>query len=915
MNKVTYNERSWAIDIISEITIFSSKVNKPIKRAGGESTINTGTKRFFPDVLLYGKNSDILMGWELKMPDTAISDIDFIENAKIKADILNLNGFLLWNAKEAVLYLLEENEYKPHKNWDTSKGLINSRADVEGARTVWVESLHQILKELNILFESGKIQSKRLIDSFSDSSIIDFILNNATANAKALEKASKTDSKFRAEVNVWWRIFKHEYGENRQWEVLSEIVLVNWVHKILFANILTAFRDDAKAVYTIESSTTPSEATLIFNNISATCDFWNIFQPQLGEKYITIESWRDIVELNLLLRDVELASIGQELLQDILENVVSISKRKVSGQFTTPMFLARLLVHFTLNDLTQTLHDPCCGTGTIARATYDIKKEAGISSAETLSSIYASDKVAFPLQMATLAITESENIGEVIQIFQKDASSFIVGDNIELKDPYNGSTIIKKYQKVAHIASNLPFIRQEDLKILNPNIREDTEQIIKKHLGKKVKLNAKSDLYAYLPFHFWELLEENGRLGIIISNSWLGTKWGTAFKALLVQFFKIEFVITSGSGRWFTNAKVVTNILILAKKSVSKPSEHETTKFITIFKELNSDISNKEISILYENILTNTIDNSYTCKEYKINNIMDISLNWNALFGDISWIDELNSKLTYLHENFYINRGERRGWNPMFYPKVGHGIEVEYIRPILKTPKDINTLITKASTEAFCCSKSIDELTNLGHNGALAWINKFEYAYNNHKIDEKKKLLPEALKKKNLYWYEMNESTMAHLATSVNPDKRLYFAKLDIKSFVDQRFIPFVAKDSSVDIDLFHALLNSILGVFFIESLGFARGQEALDLSSERVKEYLRVLNPNLLTKGQIVSIKKKFILVRDREIKPIVDEFKESDRIDFDDTVLDAFGILHLKEKIMESFLYLYEMRTSVRK
>ena len=914
MSKVTYNERSWAIDIISEIALFSSKVNKPIKRAGGESTINTGKKRFFPDVLLYGENSDILMGWELKMPDTAISDIDFIENAKVKADILNLNGFLLWNAKEAVLYLLEEKEYKPHKNWDTSKGLINSRLDVEGARIVWVESLHLILKDLNILFESGKIQSKKLIDSFSDSSIIDFILNNATENAKALEKASKTDSKFRAEVNVWWRIFKHEYGENRQWEVLSEIVLVNWVHKILFANILTVFRDDAKAVYTIESSTTPSESTLIFNNISATCDFWNIFQPQLGEKYITIESWSDIVELNSLLRDVELASIGQELLQDILENVVSISKRKVSGQFTTPMFLARFLVHFTLNDLTQTLHDPCCGTGTIARATYDIKKEAGMSSAETLSSTYASDKVAFPLQMATLSITEPENIGEVIQIFQKDASSFIVGEKIKLRDPYNGSIITKEYSKVAHIASNLPFIRQEDLKILNPNIKEDTEKIIEKYLGKKVKLNAKSDLYAYLPFHFWELLEEHGRLGIIISNSWLATEWGIVFRELLSQFFNIEFVITSGSGRWFNNADVVTNILILEKKNISVPLDSETTKFITITKDLNSDTINEEIEILYENILTNTNDGTFNFTEYKTNEIIDIPLNWNTLFIDISWLDELNDKLIYANSIFDINRGERRGWNPMFYPENGHGIEAQYIKPVLKTPRHIKTLIATSDNNAFCCSKSIDELINLGHNGALAWIRKFEYAYNNHKIPEKKKLLPEVLERQGSYWYEMNNSTMADLVASMNFDKRMFIAKFDTKSFVDQRLTRFTTK-KDIDIDLLHALLNSLLGVFFIESLGFGRGLGALDLSSTRMKKYLRVLNFELLTKEESTLIKNKFIPIRDREIKNITDEFQEVDRIEFDEVILEAFGILHLKDKIMNSFLYLYDMRTSVRK
>lgn len=73
-NRITYNERSWAIDIISEITLYSSSRSLTIKRAGGESTINTGKQRLFPDVLLYGENSDILMGWELKMPDTSLSD-------------------------------------------------------------------------------------------------------------------------------------------------------------------------------------------------------------------------------------------------------------------------------------------------------------------------------------------------------------------------------------------------------------------------------------------------------------------------------------------------------------------------------------------------------------------------------------------------------------------------------------------------------------------------------------------------------------------------------------------------------------------------------------------------------------------------------------------------------------------------
>lgn len=316
-------------------------------------------------------------------------------------------------------------------------------------------------------------------------------------------------------------------------------------------------------------------------------------------------------------------------------------------------------------------------------------------------------------------------------------------------------------------------------------------------------------------------------------------------------------------------------------------------------------------SINIQNIEKNILIRTFNSIEYKTNEILNIPLNWNTLFIDILWLKEIEEKLIYANELFDINRGERRGWDNMFYPKNGHEIEAEYIQSVLKNPKEIKTLIPKANTDAFCCSESIEELKELNHVGALAWINKFEYQFNSNKKNPK--LLPEALKMKNLYWYEMNASTMANLVASINFDKRIFIAKFNTKSFVNQRFTRFTAK-KNIDIDLFHALLNSILGIFFIESLGFGRGLGALDLSSTRMKKHLRILNPEALTEKQIQLIKDKFMPIKDREIKNIEDELIDSDRIKFDNTVLEAFGILNLKDKIVDSFLYLYNMRKNSR-
>lgn len=914
MNIVTYNERSWAIDIIAQITVYSSSRSKIIKRAGGESTINTGKKRLFPDVLLYGENSDILMGWELKMPDTPISDQEFIDNATKKAEILRLNSFLLWNAKSAVLYKFNNDTYEPFKSWNTShSGAINNRLTVESNRRLWIDSLREILKDLNIFLESGEIKKRPLIDSFKDSSIMEIILKNSSLNASALKIAARSDSIFEAEVNVWWRLSKYEYPHHDKWEILSEIMLVNWIIKFLFAHILTAFRDEAKSVYTIDSGVDSLQATAIFEDISSTCDFWNIFGSQLGENYILPDSWNEIIQLNQFLGDIELASINQDLLQGLLENIFNFAKRKVAGQYTTPMFLARLLVLLTLNNKSETLHDPCCATGTIPRAAYDIKKEAGITPKDSLASIFASDKVAFALQMATLAISEPVNMGEIVQIFKKDCTEIRLGENIELKNPFNGSIINKAYQAINNIASNLPFIQQKDLKILNPHIEEKINNFLNEKLSIKDKINAKSDLYAYLPFAFWDILADDGRLGIIISNSWLATEWGAVFKRLLTRFYRLEYILTASDGRWFQNADVVTNMVILTKRNtpVEEPADTEKTKFIAISHNFHSDLDYTTLEEIYEDIITKTPTSKFKLQEYSTKDILDIPLNWNALFSNISWLRQIEEKVIFSKELFEINRGERRGWNPMFYPSKNHTIEAEFIRPVLRTPKHIKTLIATAETEAFCCPLSMPDLRRANHNGAINWINKFKHQYNGTR-----KPLPEVLQAQALdgeYWYTMSDSRMANLVASMNFDKRIFIAKLDVESFVDQRFTRFTVLDSSTDIELAHALLNSLLGIFFIESLGFGRGLGALDLSSTRMKKNLQMLNPLLLNNEQIQDIKDRFNLFKDREIEDITQEIEDQTRKDFDMAVLRAYEIEDFYDSIKDSFLFLYKMRTNV--
>jgi len=169
-------------------------------------------------------------------------------------------------------------------------------------------------------------------------------------------------------------------------------------------------------------------------------------------------------------------------------------------------------------------------------------------------------------------------------------------------------------------------------------------------------------------------------------------------------------------------------------------------------------------------------------------------------------------------------RGERRGCNEMFYPKKNHGIEDEYIIPIMRSSKEVTRYITTPTSEAFICGISEEELRKKNHTGALNWIAKFKgrkKEINNEYIP-----FPDNLKKsakKGDFWYQMRANKLADFILPLNPGDRIFISKISEPSFVDQRLTCLTSKEG-IDKDLFHALLNTAISMFMIEGMGFGRG-------------------------------------------------------------------------------------------
>jgi len=212
-----------------------------------------------------------LQGWELKFPDTPITDEELINNARKKAISLGIDSFLVWNVSSAALYRRDEKD--PIKIWDDLNYLID-RTQVESANGEWSTMLHKILDDLVEYFNSGTISPTAIIDSMSGKGIADLILQNTPAVASKLEEIAACDSDFADKVTLWWLGVRQEYrGFGEPYSALARILLVSWTNKLIFGHILKSFHGGAGEIDNITGSISVSEAIEKIETIPRNCAY------------------------------------------------------------------------------------------------------------------------------------------------------------------------------------------------------------------------------------------------------------------------------------------------------------------------------------------------------------------------------------------------------------------------------------------------------------------------------------------------------------------------------------------------------------------------------------------------------------------------------------------------------------------
>ena len=455
--------------------------------------------------------------------------------------------------------------------------------------------------------------------------------------------------------------------------------------------------------------------------------------------------------------------------------------------------------------------------------------------------------------------------------------------------------------------SNLPFVKSRDI--------PDDDLSYTSIINQDYNLSGRSDFSYYIALHLNNLVKVGGYVGIVLSNSFLGTEAGSIFIDTLKKHFDDIKIHISGSGKWFTNADIVTALLVMRKKGDEK-NENTNISFFTWKKNLEIISENRDFqdTIVNSSLLDKELDSevltrvNYSAEE--LVSLRRLNVSYNSLFSNLKWLLEIENYIVPVSSYLKVFRGSRRGWDPLFFPSADTDIEPQFMYDVLMNARDTESYIATPTSDrkAFCCNLELEELENQGHLGALAWIRSFE-----NETNEKNRPLPVVLARKGMKWYELVADEEAEIFTMMNPDDRMFYAKFNQPTFINQRLIGLKRKRIADDINLLHALLNSILSLFYIEAVGFGRGLGVLDINKESISKCY-MLNPDLLTDEQKTDILDKFAALTTRGIIDINQDIEDPIRLEFDMAVLNAFSIGRYFDNIVSSLKSMRKIRKAVK-
>ena len=414
-----------------------------------------------------------------------------------------------------------------------------------------------------------------------------------------IKKRLKEDGDFRARYEVLAR----EMGYKVDAEQLAKEMAYVFMNKIVFYKILERYYPGLRA-HRLKSISAPDPETYLntifrfFDKaIEITKDFEPIFKTGIYDE-ISIPDDELVFEfINAFIEDMDryrLEDLGSDVVGFIYEELIPAQERHQLGQFYTPPAIAELIVKWAVRSPGDLILDPGCGSGTFLMKAYGrllelkgCKEPDEEIHGEILRQLYAVDINPFPLHLTALNLASrlisapSTEMNTILSDFFEISPGQLILSPFTIKTPAGEvrRRIILPFFDV--VVGNPPYTRWTEIpEPVKENIKSKLGPILSNYnLHADVARGREPGIYVYFIMWAHELLKPGGRLGMIISDSWLQTDYGVDFGRYLLENFKVKALIDI-SARVFPVPLIGACIVLLEKPEEGEDVDDNKVVFV-----------------------------------------------------------------------------------------------------------------------------------------------------------------------------------------------------------------------------------------------------------------------------------------------------------------------------------------------
>ena len=471
------------------------------------------------------------------------------------------------------------------------------------------------------------------------------------------------------------------------------------------------------------------------------------------------------------------------------------------------------------------------------------------------------------------------------------------------------------------VIANPPYVRQE--KISDPALgkvsveekRRYKEKLFRQACrdwqdpnGELIKVNKKADYYVYFYLEGLQLLNSDGVFCYISSNSWLDVGFGAALQEILLKRVPGIVIYDNQAKRSFKHADVNTIITICGAPKDSDWANEVKNGTVTFveFKKPFEDVFYTEVFTGLEHIKQWQENEKYrvrTLNQYQLyqegldekRHQVYVGNKWGGKYlraPEIYFkiLEKGRDKLVRLGDIAEVRRGFTTGANEFFYLDKETiekwGIEEEFLRPVIKSPRECKSIIVKPEDlkyKVFMCHKSKKELKGTNALKYIEWGEMQRY----HKR-------PTYASRNR--WWDLGERNPAGINFNYLIDEvaRSYVGKI----FVSDNFQA-IHTDKKIEI-----FLNSFVSYLFQMNIGRASfGGGLIKIQTYELKDLLVMEVDDLSNRYMKDNASKSIfeecginpkldVAIEDQEPKPLLY------RAELDKIVFDALGLTENERK-----------------